>query len=977
MDFGGNSYLRRLAEIESGFDPYARNPNSSAKGLFQFLDKTGQEYGINAPFGTPDYTQQETKAAEALTANNREVLRQKLGREPTNGELYLAHQQGASGANALLQNPNQPAVSALASLYKNPQQAQQAVVNNGGTPDMLAGDFANQWTNKFEQQTPVAQNESDLVDVELPDGTLIEGVPANISRADLVARLKRNGYDTSGLEGQDQTQPVVQTESAPTQQTAAEKTPEAKGFLERFGEDFEKRAQQYADISESYNAGKQNLLRSTGQVIGNVGLGSFNDLIGEGLVSAGRGLSYLTPDSIEQPLKVAAGGALQAVGEALPAGNGKSLAEQLPKDLETVGNWYKSLSPEVQRDLGAVGNATMLAPFGRATQAVKQVEKEAGLMVKGGVMPSSTVKDVAGQYYKAAEEAGGTIKGDKAFTMFENMANKVIPKDPKDVKALQNEGYFKTYKELEDAYMGEDLSLENLINIDQRLTADAQKFKVSDPNSSRLIKDMQEEVRKLRDSVAEGDLRNPEGFGLYKKGVELYAKSKRMETIETIIRRASEKEQPSTAIKNALIALRENPKKYAGFTAAEKRLVDRAIKTGAIEGLMRTLGSRLPTVGALSTGAVVGPAALPLAAATYGGSALARMGANSMRMGRVRNILKEIQPNDLRPPTAPFKKKVAPPVVPLEQRVEKSFNTDTGLSYKQALEEINKRPRTVDIMDVNAPERVALQKDVVSKVLQEQRPPGGFQRGKTAEIILGPPGAGKSSTIASELRQKLGAIEVDSDLIKTGLPEFDKGLGANAVHEESKIATDRLLNAASKQGFNIVHPVIGTKPEKVAKLIDDLRTKGYTINVRLVNVSPETSVERVIDRYAKSGRAVPLDYVQSIGDKPLKTYEALKTKEGVNAYTYIDNSGPEKVIKESTDRNFPQSGVRPRSGLRLPGQRTGNGPGQSPGGRSESALNKLANKPKTMPSALSNMAPKGLALGLLSTNAADDNRREK
>lgn len=37
------------------------------------------------------------------------------------------------------------------------------------------------------------------MDVKLPDGTVIQGVPDNITKADLVARLQRNGYDTSQL----------------------------------------------------------------------------------------------------------------------------------------------------------------------------------------------------------------------------------------------------------------------------------------------------------------------------------------------------------------------------------------------------------------------------------------------------------------------------------------------------------------------------------------------------------------------------------------------------------------------------------------------------------------------------------------------------------------------------------------------------------------------------------------------------------
>ena len=37
------------------------------------------------------------------------------------------------------------------------------------------------------------------MDVRLPDGTVIKNVPDGTTKADLVARLEKNGYDTSGL----------------------------------------------------------------------------------------------------------------------------------------------------------------------------------------------------------------------------------------------------------------------------------------------------------------------------------------------------------------------------------------------------------------------------------------------------------------------------------------------------------------------------------------------------------------------------------------------------------------------------------------------------------------------------------------------------------------------------------------------------------------------------------------------------------
>jgi len=160
-------YLKRLAEIESGMNPLAQNPKSSAKGLFQFIDSTAQQYGLKDPFDV----NQSILAAQRLTNDNRAHLRKILGREPTDGELYLAHQQGASGAANLLSNPD-----ALASQIVG----NDAITLNNGSPEMTAGDFANQWVSKFDLQG--GQGTAllgDAGDDTLGYGALPEGFPVD------------------------------------------------------------------------------------------------------------------------------------------------------------------------------------------------------------------------------------------------------------------------------------------------------------------------------------------------------------------------------------------------------------------------------------------------------------------------------------------------------------------------------------------------------------------------------------------------------------------------------------------------------------------------------------------------------------------------------------------------------------------------------------------------------------------------------
>jgi hypothetical protein len=133
------AYLTRTALIESGGKADVVNPTSGAAGLYQFMPKTAKEYELTNPMDPED----SAMAAAELAKDNRDALKAALGRDPTNAELYLAHQQGAGGAAALLGNPNAPAVSVLG------PNGRAAVLNNGGAENMTAGQFANMWLRKY------------------------------------------------------------------------------------------------------------------------------------------------------------------------------------------------------------------------------------------------------------------------------------------------------------------------------------------------------------------------------------------------------------------------------------------------------------------------------------------------------------------------------------------------------------------------------------------------------------------------------------------------------------------------------------------------------------------------------------------------------------------------------------------------------------------------------------------------------------
>lgn len=139
----------RAAQLESSLNPRAKNPSSSAGGLFQQIDSNWKEWGRGDRYNPAD----SADAAARFWASNKKYLESKLGRQLRPGELYLAHQQGPGGALKLLSNPDAPAASVVGS---------KAVSLNGGKSGMTAGEFAAKWINKAASgnRDPQAANAS-------------------------------------------------------------------------------------------------------------------------------------------------------------------------------------------------------------------------------------------------------------------------------------------------------------------------------------------------------------------------------------------------------------------------------------------------------------------------------------------------------------------------------------------------------------------------------------------------------------------------------------------------------------------------------------------------------------------------------------------------------------------------------------------------------------------------------------------------
>lgn len=182
-------YLLATAKVESGLDPDAVAKTSSAGGLFQFIEQTWLQtlkeagpalgYGKYAEAIAQDESGRFVVAdpkmraevmnlrrdpaanatmAGAFTQSNAAVLKEKLGRKPTDGELYIAHFMGANGAARLIGEASSNPDATAAELFPNAARANRSIFfDRSGKPRNFA-EVAGVLSGKFDvaQAAPAA-----------------------------------------------------------------------------------------------------------------------------------------------------------------------------------------------------------------------------------------------------------------------------------------------------------------------------------------------------------------------------------------------------------------------------------------------------------------------------------------------------------------------------------------------------------------------------------------------------------------------------------------------------------------------------------------------------------------------------------------------------------------------------------------------------------------------------------------------------
>ncbi len=180
-------YLVTTAQIESNMNPSAQASTSSAKGLYQFIDQTwlGTMKQDGAALGLGRYADAITKSADghyevsdsgmraailrlrsdpqasamlagALTRNNSALVSSRIGRQPTNGELYIAHFLGADGAGKLINAANAQPQAKASAMFPNAASANHSIFYDSAGRARSVGEVYGKLTQLFDTARAVA-----------------------------------------------------------------------------------------------------------------------------------------------------------------------------------------------------------------------------------------------------------------------------------------------------------------------------------------------------------------------------------------------------------------------------------------------------------------------------------------------------------------------------------------------------------------------------------------------------------------------------------------------------------------------------------------------------------------------------------------------------------------------------------------------------------------------------------------------------
>jgi len=191
------------------------------------------------------------------------------------------------------------------------------------------------------------------------------------------------------------------------------------------------------------------------------------------------------------------------------------------------------------------------------------------------------------------------------------------------------------------------------------------------------------------------------------------------------------------------------------------------------------------------------------------------------------------------------------------------------------------------------PERKKLHEEILATFHEGK--PCINKRPAVAILTGGAPASGKTTFIKKYVDLDPEKVyHVDADEVRAMLPEY-KGWNATQTHLETADLVNQLIDEIGVPcDHDLIYDGTMNKATKYEKIVEKLHKLGYKVFVVYISIPEQVSKERVIARYKKSGRYVPMKVIEEVYDMGLTAFEKV-AHEMADGYIRIDGMNGEII----------------------------------------------------------------------------------
>lgn len=232
-----------------------------------------------------------------------------------------------------------------------------------------------------------------------------------------------------------------------------------------------------------------------------------------------------------------------------------------------------------------------------------------------GERPTAIDKKAQAQAKYDTVEKSGAVLDDTVYQDFLQNAQKIRPQNRIQQATGARDAFDDALDEVSKVASVKDMSINEVKQLDERLTALAEKARNNGAGTaeSRLINQLKYKWREtIEDAAQNGKVsiikngqktQDPIAVDAWRGAVKDYATANRAKDVELIIERAKLTDNPAMSIKTGMrnLYIRIQKGTARGYTTEQANAIKHAADTGIFTGLARVMGSRLNPIVALSS----------------------------------------------------------------------------------------------------------------------------------------------------------------------------------------------------------------------------------------------------------------------------------------------------------------------------------------------------------------------------------------